>query len=404
MKPRRVIIFSLAYYPRFVGGAEVAIKEHTDRMRPDEFSFDLVTLRFDRNLPAQEKIGNVTVHRVGFSSVNPGIADIGRMPLAINKFLFPILGCLKARSLHRAAPYDAAWGMMARYAGLAALFFTWLHPGVRFVLSLQEGDIEGDPVRYLRRRALWVFAPLFTAIYRRADAVAAESVFLGKLATTMGFRGEPALVPNGVDVSIFAREYPERELAALASSLGKAADTRFVITTSRLVKKNAVDDVIRALKFLPASVQFLVLGIGPDKAMLEKLAQSEGVADRVRFLGHIEHKEMPRYLKIADVFVRPSLSEGMGNSFIEAMAAGIPIIGTPVGGIPDFLHDGTTGLVCAVRDPQNIAEKIRRLLSEPALYAAIVESARKLATTEYDWHLLAEKMRRVLSPSPPTPA
>lgn len=390
----RILIFSLNYYPRFIGGAEVAIKAHTDRM-PD-FEFDMITLQFDRALPKVEKIGNITVYRIGFSSVNPTIADVGHFPLSLNKFLYPFLAFFKAHSLHKDRQYDIVWGMMARYAGLAALFFKWANSKVRFVLSLQEGDIEGDPVAYLRRRAIYIFSPLFASIYRTADAVAAESNFLGEVARAMGFRGEPELIPNGVDVAIFIREYPRPELEALQQKLGKGPNDKFIITTSRLVKKNAVDDVIKALKFLPNGVKFLVLGIGPDLEALRALAKTEGVGARVLFLGHIEHREMPKYLKISEIFIRPSLSEGMGNSFIEAMASGIPIIGTNVGGIPDFLKDGETGLFCEVRNPKSIAEKVEKLLSDQSLREKIIANAKKLAVSEYNWDLLAQKMRDLL--------
>ena len=90
---------------------------------------------------------------------------------------------------------------------------------------------------------------------------------------------------------------------------------------------------------LPENVHFIVLGVGPDEVMLKKLVKHERVESRVQFLGQIEHNEMPLYLKACDIFIRPSRSEGMGNSFIEAMAAGLPVIATQEGGIADFLFD-----------------------------------------------------------------
>src|SRR3990172_9518897 len=97
---KRVLVFSLAYAP-FVGGAELAIKEITDRLG-DEYSFDMVTLRFDRTLPAVEKIGNVTVHRIGFTAENVKVSDRALpLPCKLAKILFPITSFFKALSLHR---------------------------------------------------------------------------------------------------------------------------------------------------------------------------------------------------------------------------------------------------------------------------------------------------------------
>jgi len=111
---------------------------------------------------------------------------------------------------------------------------------------------------------------------------------------------------------------------------------------------------------------------------------------------------MPLFLKISDVFIRPSLSEGLGNSFLEAMAAKIPVIATPVGGIPDFLFDPEknpdrppTGLFCNARDPQGIAEKIKIFLENNNLRQKIIVNARELVVKNYDWQLIAEKMGRI---------
>jgi hypothetical protein len=127
-----------------------------------------------------------------------------------------------------------------------------------------------------------------------------------------------------VDTKRFAHSYTEADVAGMKESLGKKDGDVYLVTTSRLVHKNAVDDVIAALAHMPKNVSFLIYGIGPDEAKLRALAASLGVADRVRFMGEIGHETMPLMLAACDVFVRPSRSEGMGNSFVEAMAAGLP--------------------------------------------------------------------------------
>ena len=90
MNSRKVLIFSLAYHP-YVGGAELAIKEITDRIDPNEYVFDMITLRFDKKLPSVEKVGNVTVHRIGFTSGNVKVSDRA-LPwqCRLAKFLFPL--------------------------------------------------------------------------------------------------------------------------------------------------------------------------------------------------------------------------------------------------------------------------------------------------------------------------
>ena len=98
---KKILIFSLVYYPDVVCGAEVAIKEITDRISPKDIVFDMVTLHFDSALPKFERIGNVNVYRVGFTTRHPEIADLVRFPLTLNKYFFPFLGFLKERSIKK---------------------------------------------------------------------------------------------------------------------------------------------------------------------------------------------------------------------------------------------------------------------------------------------------------------
>jgi glycosyltransferase involved in cell wall biosynthesis len=126
---------------------------------------------------------------------------------------------------------------------------------------------------------------------------------------------------------------------------------------------------------------------------LMHIASGLGVADRVTFAGYVSHDELPALLRVADIFVRPSIIEGFGNAFVEAFAAGIPVVATPVGGIPDFLTDGETGLFCAVHDPRSIVSVVQKYLGDHALTVRIVEKARKLAEQKYDWNIIAKDMR-----------
>jgi len=115
----------------------------------------------------------------------------------------------------------------------------------------------------------------------------------------------------------------------------------------------------------------------------------------VRFLGFIPHAEMPKYLLISDIFIRPSRSEGLGNSFLEAMAAGIPVIATPVGGIPDFLKDGETGLFCEVGNPRSIAQKAEKFMKDRESRDYIVDRARQMVRSRYGWEKISGEMKTI---------
>ncbi|MEW5907942.1 MAG: glycosyltransferase family 4 protein [Patescibacteria group bacterium] len=362
---KKILIFSIAYYP-LVGGAEVAIKEITDRI--SDIHFDMITLRFNKSWPKFEKIGNVNVYR----------AKSG-------KLLFPFLGYLKAKKLQKECHFDAIWSIMASYSGFAALFFKFFNPEIPFLLTLQEGDSE----EHILKR-VGIFYPLWKKIFSKADYIQTISNYLADFAKKYGARVPIKVIPNGVDIEKFKSQ--TCPTARRVSDL-KNKEEKILITTSRLVKKNAVDDVIKALQYLPENIKFWIIGDGEENSNLKSQISNLKLQNRVKFFGYLPHEEMIKYLHAADVFIRPSLSEGMGNSFIEAMAAGIPVIATPVGGIPDFLKDRETGLFCEVRNPKSIAEKVKIYLENEELRRKIIKNAQEMVNRNYDWDLIAKDMR-----------
>lgn len=392
---KRILIFSLNYYP-FVGGAEVAIKEITDRV--EDIEFHLIAYRFDSALPKEERIGNVIVHRVGIGKRDITARQIFHPIAYLAKILYVPLAVLAAWRLTRALRFDAFWAMMS-YMLFPIVLLRFV--GVRrpYVLTLQEGD----PFEHVfERRRIRAVAPLLRYGFRHAAAIQAISTFLLSWAREAGFSGEGEVIPNGVDTERFAHAYEKADIAAMREGLGKQKNDLFLVTTSRLVHKNAVDTVIRALPLLPEHVSFLIYGSGPDEAMLRELAVTLGVSERVRFMGQATHAELPLILSACDIFVRPSRSEGMGNSFIEAMAAGLPVIATQEGGISDFLFDAkrnpdkpTTGWAIDVDSPAQIAAAVVDIVEHPEQTQAVVKTARKMAVEQYDWGLVANSMKRL---------
>lgn len=401
---KKILIFSVTYHP-FVGGAEIAVKEITDRIK--DVRFDMITLRLDKDLPRFEKIGNVYVHRIGFASRATSVRRLIKFPYSLNKYFFPFTACFYALRLHRKYKYDAFWSIMANYAGFAALFMSYLRPKTPYILTLQEGD----PIDHIRRRVRF-FHPFFRRIFWRARIIQPISNYLSRFARSMGYEGRIEVVPNGVDVARFSENFPPYEMKKIRSQYEVLSPSSpnnrnnpvhqnvFLVTTSRLVAKNSVEDTISALEFLPDYVSLLIIGDGPKMNDLLDLASNEKHSERVHFLGFIGHNDLPKYLKLSDIFIRPSLSEGFGNSFVEAMASGIPVIGTPVGGIVDFLFDPDrnpsyppTGLFCQVRNPKSIASQVMRLIEDRELCKKLTTNALEMVQEKYDWNIIADEMR-----------
>src|SRR3989344_4848554 len=355
MNVKKILIFSLAYYPH-VGGAEVAIKEITDRI--NDIEFHMITMRFSRADARVEKIGNVLVYRVGGGDSY------------FSKMLFIPRAMLKARQLERTEKFDGAWAMMS-YMTLPLVF---LH--LPYALTLQEGDTYGH--MFARARIL-PFLPLINRGFRKATVVQAISTYLGGWARKRGYSGPLEIIPSGVDVKKFSGEKIQH-------------DGTVLITSSRLVHKNAVDDIIRALADLPQDVRLVVAGSGPDGKNLKKLAQKLGVAGRVEFLDYVDHVRLPALLHAADIFIRPSRSEGMGISFVEAFAAKLPVVATQEGGLKDFISSETAWIV-EKNNPRQITLQIKAILGNPEEARRVVSNAYSLVVKKYDWSLIARDMR-----------
>ena len=379
MAVKRVLIFSLAYEP-FIGGAEVAVKEIIDRLFAADcgdggnYEFEIITANLDRCQDFQVESGRVLVRRLNGS-----------------KYLFPWRAARRAAKLHRERPYDLAWAIMANQAGIAASIFKKRFPQVPLILTLQEGD-QLDSLTYRLR----LLAPKWFKVFHRPDRITVISSYLEKWARQMGSTCPIDVIPNGVDTQKFNNHLKHRE-----KNVPDQDDGKIIIHTGRLVAKNGLDVLIRALTYLPNTTKLWLLGGGREECPLRKLVATLGLEKRVEFFGQVPPAEVGDYLNRADVFARPSRSEGLGNSFLEAMAVGIPVVGTQVGGIPDFLKAGETGWVCQTDDPASVARQIFFILDpkNQALVEKIITNARTLIFERYDWSKIASQMKMVFSKS-----
>ncbi|PIR93565.1 hypothetical protein COT99_00140, partial [Candidatus Falkowbacteria bacterium CG10_big_fil_rev_8_21_14_0_10_43_10] len=226
------------------------------------------------------------------------------------------------------------------------------------------------------------------------------SSYLADWAKNMGATCAIDVVPNGVN-RVSSIKY---QVSSIRKDLGIGKNNKVIVTASRLVKKNGIGDLIKSfsilnIKYSILNIKLVICGDGEERNKLENLVKKLKIENEVKFKGFVEPNELPKYYLAADVFCRPSLTEGLGNSFLEAMAHGVPVIATPVGGIPDFLEDGKTGWFCEVRNPESIAEKIKYILDDKNEdeVAQVVNSAKQMVLEKYNWGGIAEKMDNVFN-------
>ncbi len=331
-----------------------------------------------------ECAANYCIHRVGSGWIG-------------DKFLFPVLGFLKARRLEKDNHFDFYHVFQASYAGGAAWLLKLFGNRSPLLLTLQEGknmDKQNWFIRFSRN-----------LIIRRAKCISVISEYLKNYVLNIKSNACVRVIPNGVDVENFSRNFSYGELSELKDKLGILPGDKIIISVSRLVPKNGLENLISATAILIKKlhnqpIKLLLVGEGGQKSELTRLAGSLGMSENIIFAGNISHKDLPRYLKISDVFVRPSLSEGMGNAFLEAMAAEVPIIGTQVGGIPDFLKNEQTGLFCKMNDPEDLVEVINMALNDDDLRKRLKKNAWTLVAEKYNWNKIAKDYDNILYQKP----
>ena len=370
-KSKKILIFSTAYRP-FVGGSEIAIEQIASRL-PDMF-FDIITPRYRNDLHDERQTNN-TIHRVGFGSF-------------LDKYLFPILGFFRGYQLTAAGRYHASHAYQASYGASAAWLLRWFKP-IPFILTLQEGkdlNAQSLAVRFFRR-----------LIIARADYATAISTYLERFIHSVRPSLLVNVIPNGVDIELFTEKVSDEEQLKLKQQLGIPFGISVLISVSRLIQKNGIDNLISAFAELKQSrpAVLILAGAGPLREDLIRLAENLGVKNDIRWVGEIVYDHLPRYLAVADAFVRPSYSEGLGNAFLEAMAAGVPVVGSDVGGIPDFLKDRETGMVCDPHSPSDIVRAIKIVFEDEPLRSHIISTARILVSQRYHWNQVATAMRSV---------
>ena len=369
----KILIFSTAYFP-FVGGEEITDRISDPASPQGGFEFDMITAKIKWRLPKQEKIGKVNVYRVGLG-------------FNFDKFLLPFLGFLKAKKLEKENTYALTWSVMASFGGFLGLFFKWRNPQKPWLLILQEGDAPE-----IIRKKVGIFRHWFNQIFQKADYIQAISPFLLNWAREMGAQCEGRVVPNGVNVALFRRASDE-DVKTLKNKLGIKENEKVIITASRLVYKNGVDDLIKAGQYLDFPFKIVVAGEGEDRKQLEYLTEKLNLKNKVLFLGYVKYEDLPKYYSIADVFVRASRSEGFGNVFLEALACGVLPIGTAVDGSAiRVLYERKAGLGLAENPegmPREIANKIEKAVSDDVDVSKgikkMIQNGQELIREEYTW-------------------
>ncbi|MFB3066624.1 MAG: N-acetyl-alpha-D-glucosaminyl L-malate synthase BshA [Planctomycetota bacterium] len=259
------------------------------------------------------------------------------------------------------------------HAVSAVLAKEMLGGGVKVVTTLHGTDVTlvGQDKSYL--------APTRFGI-ERSDAVTAVSEHLR--AQTDGFLCRNCtihVIPNFIDTS---RYNPERCSETRARFAPRGEKVLMHVSNFRPVKR--VGDVVRVFAAVQAETpaRLLLVGDGPDLPAAEALAEELGVREHVEVLG--QQSSVERLLRAADLFLLPSETESFGLAALEAMACGVPPLVSDVGGLPEVVEDGVSGILCPVGDVGAMAARALELMGDRKAHAAMASAARLRAVERFD--------------------
>lgn len=383
MSKARVCLLTETYHP-LVGGGETQARTLAEGLSKQDWDVLVLTRRHAATLPRQEIIGGVPVYRLPPS----GAAHWKKWGLLLSS------GAALWRLRKR---YDLIFVSGFRVVGLTAVILAKLL-NKRVILKADSlGEMSGDffsggLARFgLRPGSLPVraFLGLRNRILRQADRfVAISSVVAEELMDQGVLAEEIERIPNSVDNGRFHPvEQPTKQ--ALRQQLGLPAEAAIVIYTGRLVTYKGLPLLLQVWRDIAAqhdNACLLLVGSGGldidnCEAELRAYTSQHRLEESVRFTGSVTN--VPDYLQASDIFVFPTENEAFGISLIEAMACGLAVVGTAVGGVKDILENGRDGLVIASGSSEQLSLALSRLLGDGALRQRLGESALHTVQTRY---------------------
>jgi len=345
------ILFHCVYFPPEVGGLESHVYYLCRALVEMGHDVEIVTSRSLPGVLREEEMDGIRVFRTWFPARNPlgwGLHAMGSIPRTRTQ-------AREADIIHAQAFASVPPGVVARRVAGAPLVATF------------------HTSHFLARAQHPLWAPFLGALVRAPDYVLAASREIAEVAERLAPGTAVEALTNGVETGFFKPVEPSLP----------PSDRMRIVVPRRLFPKNGVEFLIRALPHIAqeVDVEAVLVGDGPERIRLGLLAGDLGVQDRVVFIGKRPHIEMPGLLCSGVLAVIPSLMEATSVAALEAMACGVPVAASSVGGLPEIVDD-TVGGLFAPGDPRDLARAVTTLLRDPRLPEKGMEARERVVA---DW-------------------
>ena len=300
---------------------------------------------------------------------------------------------------------------LVRSRGAEVVIFGAAAPLGLITPALRRAGIDKAIAITHGHEAGWAALPVARNLLRRIGERTDVVTYLGEYfrvrlsrALTPAAAARLTQLHPGVDAAVFKPDRAARTTIRERYGLG---DRPVVVCVSRLVRRKGQDTLLRAWPAVINQVPdaaLLIVGAGPYGADLRQLAQRSGLTDTVHFTGPVPQAELPAHYAAGDVFAMPCRTrrggldvEGLGIVYLEASAAGLPVVGGDSGGAPDAILEGETGYVVGGRDVAALSGRLIALLSDPPFARAMGEKGRAWVERDWSWDQTATRLRTLIS-------
>jgi len=357
-------------YPPVGGGAATATEAIGEALADLGHRVVVLAGKFKHSPEVSESDG-IVVHRIPTWRMKIDRSDVFEMGL------FLISGLMFTRSIIRKHRIEGSIVFFSLPCGPLGLLSRW-QCGVPYIISLRGGDVPGnEPSLNLLHRCL---TPIRRAVLNNATAIVANSDGLRRMAEA----ADPfpvQVIPNGVDGDFFIPAQPSRVK-------NNSKPLRVLFAGRFQAQKNLVFLLRELARLSPGTFELHLVGDGPDRRSLERLAKQLGIGTLITWHGWLSRTEIRAAYQAADCLVNPSVYEGMPNVVLEAMACGLPVVASRVPGNEELVIDGETGFLFDVEEPAALTSAVMRLRDEN-LRRRMGQSARNRAANFWSWKNVA---------------
>ena len=362
------ILFCNYEYPPLGGGGGVVNAQLAEELAGRHEVTVLTSQALD--LPDIETVNGVEIRRVPVWGRKEAAAAS-----MVSMLSYVPVGARYGRSMLKERPFDVINTHFVVPTGPLGAYLSG-RAGIPNVLTVHGGDLydpskKSSPHRHLPLRII------IRSLLKRADVVVGQSQnTVDNIHSYYVDDLDCELIPLG----IVRPGQPDQS----RQDLGFAENDKILVTVGRLVARKAVSQLLELVAEAPdPDVRLVVIGDGPLRPELENQAQHLGIAERVRFAGFVEEQEKANLLNAADLYVSTSQHEGFGLVFLEAMAAGLPVVCYDFGGQSDFLEHGETGALVSLNDRDAFRRNCEQLLSAVEQRVKIAETNRERVESYY---------------------